>query len=433
VRLLLALSLALTACTSPRRLHVVQLPAGRMDLRSELTVPANTEVRGAPSGTILHMSSEFRGRAAIVIQGDYVLLHGFEIDGNRDALEVRSGLPPPSQSFAAFTANNGILAEGRGGVAIEDLAFRHISGFAILASRSRNVSIERVRVADSGSRNPAGRNNSTGGVLLEEGTTDFLVANCDFRGIRGNALWTHSLYTSARNARGVFARNRFENIGRDAIQAGHVAGLRVEYNTGSRIGFPVDDVDIEGRAIPVAIDTAGDVDASSYTGNSFVEIDGKCIDLDGFHDGEVRRNRCVNRQPPEHYPYGNYGIVMNNSNLDMQSRNIRIVENTIDSPLFGGIFVIGTGHLIARNRLLNLNTAHCNDNAARFGCYYAASDPNILEAGIYLGRGAERPAPARGNAVEDNEITGYRMASRCIEFAPGIDPTWNTIGPNRCR
>jgi len=34
---------------------------------------------------------------------------------------------------------------------------------------------------------------------------------------------------------------------------------------------------------------------------------------------------------------------MNNSNPDMQSRNIRIVNNTLDARCFGGIFIIGTG------------------------------------------------------------------------------------------
>ena len=74
---------------------------------------------------------------------------------------------------------------------------------------------------------------------------------------------------------------------------------------------------------------------------------------------------------------------------------------------YGGIFVIGEDNVIRRNRLLNLNTAHC-------GCYYTAGEPDMFRSGIYLGRGAERPAPARGNRVEENEITGYQMDSHCI-------------------
>ena len=57
----------------------------------------------------------------------------------------------------------------------------------------------------------------------------------------------------------------------------------------------------------------------------------------------------------------------------------------------------------------------------------------MFRSGIYLGKGAERPAPARGNLIEDNEITGYQMDSHCIGIAPGILPDWNTVRRNRCR
>jgi hypothetical protein len=415
---------AFLAAPAPGR-RILQLPAGVVEVRSEMVVGGLTEVRGARSGTVLRAAPGFAGRAIIVARGDGVRLRDFTVDGNRDALEVRAGLPPYDTPFARFTRGNGVLADGIAGVRVENVRFRNVAGFAVLASRSRDVAIDRVRVESSGSRNAAGRNNATGGILLEEGTTDFRVTRCELRDIRGNGVWTHSLYTSPRNARGLFAHNRFENIGRDAIQVGHATDVRVEDNQGERIGYPVEDVDLEGRAIPVAIDTAGNVERSSYARNRFAGVNGKCMDLDGFHDGEIRGNVCRD--------LGNYGIVMNNSNPDMQSRNIRVEENLIDGALFGGIFVIGTGHTVARNRLLNLNRAHCNEEAARSGCYYAPGEPDMLRSGIYLGKGAERPAPARGNVIEDNEITGFRMDTRCIAAAPGIAPSWNTIRANKCR
>jgi hypothetical protein len=362
-----------------------------------------------------------------------VRIHDLEIDGNRDVLETRAGLPAYDTPFARFTRSNGMLAEGTTGLIVENVSFRRIAGFAVLVSRGRNVNIQRVRVAESGSRNPAGRNNTTGGILLEEGTTDFRVTGSELRDIRGNGIWTHSLYTSPRNARGVFADNRFELIGRDALQVGHATGVQVERNQGSRIGFPVETVDMEGRAIPVAVDTAGNVDASVYAGNVFYEVNGKCFDLDGFHDGAVRGNVCVNRAGADAYPFGGYGGVMNNSNPDMHSQNVRIEDNRIEGAKFGGIFVIGENNVIARNRLLNLNTAHCNEEAAKFGCYYAAGQPDMLRSGIYLGSGAERPAPARGNLIEDNVITGWKMESRCIGSAPSISPQWNTSRRNSCK
>jgi hypothetical protein len=436
MRLLVGLAILLgvsAAILAPQPAHILQLPPGVVDVRSEMTIDSGTELVGAPSGTVLRVVPGFQGRAVIVVRGNGVRLRDFTIDGNREATEIRSGLPRSDQPFARFTLGNGVLAESINALEVERVRFRNIAGFAVLVSRSRHVAIDRVRVSDSGSRTPIGRNNASGGILLEEGTTDFRVTRSAFRNIRGNGVWTHSLYTSPRNARGLFSMNCFENVGRDALQVGHATDVRVERNTGRRIGFPVEAVDIEGRAVPAALDTAGNVEGSSYTRNRFEEIDGKCMDLDGFHDGEIRGNECVNRGSPEQYRFGNYGIVMNNSNPDMQSRNIRIVDNVIDGPLFGGIFVIGTGHRIVHNRLLNLNTAHCNEEAARFGCYYGPGEPDLLRSGIYLGRGAERPAPASGNTIEDNEITGFHMDTRCIAPAPGILPGWNILRGNRCR
>jgi len=432
---------AAAACTACAALLVVpapertirQLPSGVIEISSEIAVPSNVELRGAGAGTVLKASGRFHGRALIVCSGSNICVRNLAFDGNRAALEVRAGLPPYDKRFAGFTRNNGVLADGGSDIVLAGLRFREIAGFAVLVSRTKNVRIEDVTVEDCGSRNASGRNNGSGGILLEEGTRSFQVSRSTLRRIRGNGIWTHSLYTSPRNARGQVVDNRFEEIGRDAIQVGHAAGIVVERNTGWRIGFPVDAVDREGGGIPVAIDTAGNVDGSVYRSNRFEEVNGKCIDLDGFHDGEVSGNYCANRQPPDQYPTGNYGIVMNNSNPDMQSRNIRVVENEIRGALFGGIFVIGGGHTIARNRLLDLNTAHCNENAGRFGCYYAPGEPDMLRSGIYLGKGAERPAPAAGNRIESNTITGFGMASHCITAAPGIRISANTLRANACR
>ncbi len=414
---LLAIAALFLLAPSPRG-RLVQLPPGTVELHAEMVLEDGAEVRGSAAGSVLRAAADFHGRALIVVRGSHVLLRDFAVDGNRDKLESRVGLPGYDVPFARFTPGNGVLAEGVSQLAIQNVRFREIAGFAVLVSRSRQVAIDGVWVADSGSRNPAGRNNTTGGILLEEGTSDFRVTRCELRNIRGNGIWTHSLYTSPRNVRGVFAENRFDTIGRDALQVGHATEVRVEGNTGTRIGFPEEAVDVEGRAIPVGVDTAGNVDRSIYARNQFSTINGKCIDLDGFHDGEVSRNVCLD--------IAGYGIVMNNTNPDMESRNVRIVDNLMDGVKYGGIFVIGTDNVIRRNRLLNLNTARC-------GCYYTPGEPDMFRSGIYLGRGAERLAPARGNRVEDNEITGYQMDRRCIGGAPNIYPAWNTLRDNRCK
>jgi hypothetical protein len=317
-----AFSLLLFAgCTTNNTpFHSIRLPPGITEVHTEWAVAEGVhdlEVIGA--GSILRAAPDFHGRAIFAIKsGTRIRFRDFTVDGNRGALEPRVGLPGSGTPFRQFTVNNGILIEGSADVKISNVTFLQVAGFAILVSGSSRVRIERVHIEESGSRNAAGRNNTTGGILLEEGTSDFQVIDCELKQIRGNGIWTHSLYTSPRNGNGMIGLNHFTAIGRDAIQVGHATGIRVEKNSGERIGYPESEVD----AIPVAIDTAGNVDHSTYTGNRFSEINGKCIDLDGFHEGEVTANVCTNQQ--------NFGIVMNNSNPDMQSAAITIADNTID-------------------------------------------------------------------------------------------------------
>ncbi|MBI4877692.1 MAG: right-handed parallel beta-helix repeat-containing protein [Acidobacteria bacterium] len=400
----------------------VTLPAGVIEIASEIVLPEGVRdlaISGDAAGTTLRAAAGFRGRAILVARKARGLrVSALAFDGNRAALEVRAGLPAYDTPFARFTANNGILVEEGEGVAIENASFSSISGFAVLVARSTGVRIRKVNVTGSGSRNAAGRNNTTGGILFEEGSGDFQATDCVFRRIRGNGVWTHSLYTSPRNRDGLIARNRFEEIGRDAIQVGHATRVRVEENTGRRIGFPADVVDTEGGGTPVAIDTAGNVDLGVYARNRFDQISGKCIDLDGFHHGEVLGNTCVS---------GDFGIVMNNTNPDMQSEHIVVKDNEMRGMKYGGIFVIGTDHVIEGNRLLDLNTAHCDD------CAHFPGEPALLRSGIYLGQRAERPAVARRNVIRGNTITGYKMNLRCLGAAPGVILKENRLENNLCQ
>jgi hypothetical protein len=388
---------------------------------------------GSPAGSVIRASASFRGRAVIHVKSAAgIRLEGFSIDGNRAALEKPAGLPPSDVPFCRFTMNNGILAEDVKSLSVSDVGLSNVAGFAILVARSSDVKIERVHVNDSGSKNGKGRNNTTGGILIEEGTSGFDVTSCTLRNVLGNGIWTHSLYTSPRNRDGRIAGNTLEGIGRDALQAGHATGVRIEENSGRRIGYPAEAVDVENGAIPVVIDTAGNVDKSVYAGNRFEEVNGKCIDLDGFHHGEVSHNSCVNRGSADDYPHGHYGIVFNNSNPDMQSEDVTIRKNTIDGAKFGGIFVIGSRHRITENVLRNLNQARCNESGAKYGCLYYPEEPDLLRSGIYLGRGAGRPAPARGNIVEDNQVSGHGMTHHCVAAAPGVRLSANRVERNQC-
>jgi Right handed beta helix region len=412
----------------------VHLPPGVYEITREIELRPNSHdlvIDG--TGATLRLGPNFIGRAAFVcLNGRNIAFRNLTVEGNRDTSSKSAELAPSDVAFSRFTVGNGLLIDESNGVNVDASHFAHIAGFAVLVNHSRQVHITGVHVADSGSENLRHRNNSTGGILLEEGTSGFEVTGCELTNVRGNGIWTHSLYTSPRNTKGHISGNKIVHVGRDAIQVGHATDITVEHNAGAEIGYPVETVDVESRATPVAIDTAGNVDASTYRDNHFEEVNGKCIDLDGFHDGEVSGNSCANHEPRTSYPQGNFGIVLNNSNPDMRSKNVRIVDNTIDGWLYGGIVVIGTGHTIRGNHLLRLNLAHCNDEAARFGCLYLGGEPDVLRSGIYLRKGNHRPDPATGNHIENNEISGYGMSHHCIGVGPGVAVQSNVIDGNEC-
>jgi hypothetical protein len=427
------LVLALLIALSFPETGTVHLSPGVLEVSSELRIPAGAhDLTIVGDRTTLRAASNFRGRAVLSCKGcRRIAFRNFAIDGNRASLEKPLPLPPSDKTFATFYPNNGILIEDTDGLEMDHVDFTNIVNFAVLVNHSRDVTLTHVLVENSGSRNAKGRNNTSGGILLEQGTDAFVVADSVFHNIRGNAVWTHSNYGSPRNRGGKIANNKFSDIGRDAIQVGHATEILVAGNTGAKIGFPVDLVDVEGGGTPVGVDTAGNVDQSQYNFNRFEEINGQCIDLDGFHDGIVRGNICINHGKAEDYAFGHFGIVFNNANIDMQSQNILVEENELEGMKFGGIFVIGTGHRILRNRMRRLNTAHCNENRQQFGCS-VLGEPDVLASGIYLGSHAEKPAPARHNRIEGNVISGWKMKTRCVQAAPGVKLADNTIKGNIC-
>ncbi len=408
------------------------MPAGVVGISSELVLAPGAhdlEIDGA--ATVLKALDNFHGRAILVADSaKRIRLRDFTIDGNREAQPLE--MAPPENYFRVWYPNNGLLFDRVEGLDISGLHLRNITSFPILVSRSSGIRISKVEVDESGSRNTQGRNNLSGGILIEEGSSDFEVRDSTFRRIAGNALWTHSLRISPRLQDGVFAGNRFDTIGRDAIQVGHATRVLVEDNTGTAIGYPVELVDVEHGGIPVAIDTAGNVDASAYARNHFEEVNGSCIDLDGFHDGSVRDNTCVDLKRQEDYPFGHFGLVMNNTDPDTHSQNIEIAGNTIDGMKYGGLYLMGSGHRVTGNRFVHLNTAGCNESAAQVYCIYKPDEPQMLESGIYLSRGLGRVEETRGNVIRDNVISGHKMKTRCIAFGPGVSPPANTLEGNAC-
>jgi hypothetical protein len=361
------------------------------------------------------------GRAVIDVRGEsQVRIRNVVIEGARDQFERRLPIAENGAPFIDYYPRNGISIDRSTDVVIEDVILRNIPNLAIVVARSSNVRILRVTVEDSGSRDARGRNNTTGGILIEEGTSDFEIRDCRLTRIRGNAIWTHSYSESPRVRDGLIVNNEIDTAGRDGIQVGHATRIRVEDNVIRNIGYPTEIVDVENHGYPAAIDTAGVVDKSSYNRNRIFEVNGKCFDLDGFQDSEMLCNLCINTKPPEAYPNANLAIVFNDSHPDSASRNIRIEQNIFDGMIYGGAFVYGSGHRITRNRFLNLN---------RMGY---DGGPDYLRSGIFVAGGVLRPNPPSDVVIRDNTFQGHKMKQRCVLFAPDAPRSGVRFESNEC-
>ena len=414
----------------------IQLPAGTIELHAPLEFAPGAHdltVEGDRSDSVLRMAPDFQGAAAILGKGvSNAKLSGFKIVGNRAARSTAKYLPPSDVTFANFYGGNGVLFIDSQKIVIHDISFHEIAGFPVLASHCSGVTIAHVTIQDSGTLNAQGRSNTTGGILLEQGTTGFDVRLCSLERIRGNGIWTHSNYGSPLNRDGIIAQNDIRGTPRDAVQVGHATHVQVVNNHGSDIGFPAAEADLPGGATPVAIDTAGDVSESVYSGNRFEDVDGQCIDLDGFHDGQVLDNSCVNQKPREAYPLSHEGIVFGNSNPDMRSQNVIVKGNLIQGFGYGGVYLIGRGHQITGNRFVDINRNHCTGDMHVAVCAYAPDEPAMLRSGIYLAGHAARPADTQSNVIEHNQVSGFGMDQWCIGGGPGVNLARNKIDNNTC-
>jgi hypothetical protein len=174
------------------------------------------------------------------------------------------------------------------------------------------------------------------------------------------------------------------------------------------------------------------VDHAIYRNNRFRGVDGECINLDGFHEGEVRNNRCESTGPFENYPYAHYGIVMGNTDPHVRVSGVTITDNLIVGTAYGGLFLIGSKNVITGNRLLMINRAHCAGDGRIARCNYALDQPGLLRSGIYLAAAAKHPEPSTDNVISGNELRGFGAGRWCITAASGVDLKRNRIGQNTC-
>lgn len=355
----------------------VTLPTGTIEISREITLAADAhDLNITAANTTIKAASTFRGRALLVLPaGKNIAIHDLSLDGNRAAFPEPLGPPPPTAMLSRVVANNGIVAEGVQGLEIDGLKAIQIAGFPVLINGGRNIHIRDAVITDSGTLDPAGHNNGSGGIVLEEGVTDFEVAHALFGKIRGNGIWIRSTGsgTTATAARGVISDSEFTILARAAIELSHATAITIENNTGHMIGFPGEEAVTSGAILPAAISASGNVDHTAIRNNSFDQIAGRCLTLEGFSDGEVTGNTCA-------------------------------------EDLFNAFVIRGTANHITGNHLTGLNHAH-------------RDQPESLRAGIYLAIGAS------GNTLDGNDISGYGMAQHCVG-GPGVDA--NKVSKNLC-
>jgi hypothetical protein len=240
----------------------VSLPSGVIEISREIALPPDAhdlDIHG--SGTTLKASDSFRGRALISIPaGRNIKIHDLALDGNRDVVGHIAELPPAGVAMSRFVAANGIVAENVTGLEIGPIKATNIAGFAILVSDSHQIQIHHAEVTASGGWNSKRRNSGTGGVAIEERSSDFQINGCLFGVIRGSTI------TILSSSKGKIFENEFRTVARDAIVVRQGTGIAITRNHADQIGVPLEEVDSPGAL---------------------------CMRLERFDDGEISNNACA--------------------------------------------------------------------------------------------------------------------------------------------
>jgi hypothetical protein len=233
------------------------------------------------------------------------------------------------------------IHRGASAILLEGITIQHTGGYAVLID-ARYGDIREVTIRGCTLRNnrphlfgvPAidGRaaelryGSWTGGIHYQNDGRDLpfarfalkglTVEDCRFERIAGHGIWGHGYGFVTLNEDIVIRRNRFTDIGLDAIQIGNARRATVEANELRRIGFVTETDDDRSRPAwhpglrpdmadnisPVGIDTTGLVLDSIYLQNTILSVNGTGIDLDGFTRGQVVANEV--RVPGRENAYG---------------------------------------------------------------------------------------------------------------------------------
>lgn len=371
---------------------VIRLAAGEYGIDAPLQIARPDVVfTGEGAATVLRRAVTVeQGEGVLNIRASGVTVRALRVDG---AVATPAGIPyldtsggpsvlgapihgdpmhPELLRNTSITIHRGIR-----NVTIEDVCIERTGGYAILIDARyapvQAVTLRRLHLRDNqphvfGKPGDLRYGSWTGGIhyqndgrdldFARHALTGLTVEDSLFERMSGHAIWGHGYGFHTLNEDIVVRRNRFVDIGMDGVLIANAARAVVEENHFHRIGFVLSGdgktprpawypglrADGADNIPAVAIDTSGLVRDSVYRGNEMLNVNGHCIDLDGFTRGGVRGNRMrvsgredswnyVNDRVGEFggHRQGNFtkGINLSNTAAAALTEDVRIEENTL--------------------------------------------------------------------------------------------------------
>jgi hypothetical protein len=292
------------------------IPKGDYILGAPINMAEGVTLRGEGPESKLFRSSDLPdGQGLINISANHVGLADFEIDGQvtvtQRLLYADFGSDP---MHTLLTKNTSVWVHGGDHIHISGCTIEHSGGYGILLDATgamiRHVILERNLFENNRphlfglAAGDIEYGSWTGGIHYQgDGTTnaveDVLFFSNTFRRCTGNCIWGHLYHFDKMHKNLRHVGNHFEDFGLDGILVGGVVGGVVDGNTFRRGGYiAYDDASLSvprylGGATPkfaVGLDTSGLVQGVNYANNTFISMNGACMDLDGFSNGAVTGN-----------------------------------------------------------------------------------------------------------------------------------------------
>ncbi len=464
------------AIDNPENGGIVRLAAGEYLLEAPLQVAREgLTLEGEGEATVLLRAVRVEnGEGLLNVRANGVTLRRFRVDGQVSEPHAIPYLDPsggPSVLRAPIHGDpmhpellrNTSITIHRGvqDITVEDLIIERTGGYAILIDARyggvRYVNFRRLQLRDNqphvfGKPGDIRYGSWTGGIHYQNDGRDLdfarhalvglTIEDSEFRRISGHAIWGHGYGFHTLNEEITVRRNRFIDVGMDGVLIANALRAVVEENQFHRIGYVASAPGAAPRPawypgfrpdgadnIPaVGIDTSGLVKDSVYRKNEMLNVNGHCIDLDGFTRGDVLDNtmRVSGREDSWHFvndrvaefgghQKGNFtkGINLSNTAGAEATEQVRIEGNTLLN--------LG-GFAIALNDSQRCTVA--NNHIRHYGQIYG---PVILSNSLREPRDRH---VSRENVIRDNYIHFY-LEAWCVTEADDLGGgSLPVLGPN---